>query len=113
MLKRTCKGHFKEVNLPELLISGQVVWFCFLCFWVCLFFWFLLCFVFVFFYPRSTQMLSLTSSGPPGLKGLSSNAEAKDKKGRSDSIQEFPSPVMPADLDKKGGGGQLAGSQAH
>ena len=52
---------------------------------------------------------SLTSSGSPGAqKGLFSDSGTKNKRDRSVSIQESPSPIMPADLDKKGGGKQLA-----
>lgn len=53
-------------------------------------------------------MLSLTSPGPLVLKGLPDEAGAKDKRRRSVSIQEVPSPIMPADLDKKGGEKWLA-----
>lgn len=53
-------------------------------------------------------MLSLTSSGPLMLKGLSSDAGAKDKSGRFVSIQEFFCPIMPADLDEKYAGKWLA-----
>lgn len=48
-------------------------------------------------------MLALTNPRHPVMKGLPDDAGTKDKRDRSVSIQEVPSPITPADLDKKGG----------
>lgn len=96
MLKKTWKGHRKEVNLLGPIIPGQIVVFAF-CFGVC-----------VCVFPKTHSNALWQVLGPLVLKSLSSDAETKNKRDRSVSIQEFPSPIMPADLDEK-----AAGSQAH